>query len=471
MYKQYYLLIILLGYLNLGFAEVKLPSVLGEGMVLQQQTKVKLWGEAKKLAVVKVITSWNKKTYSANVSNTGVWSLAVKTPKGGGPYTISFDDGEKTTLHNVLIGEVWLCSGQSNMEMPLKGFFDKRFGTQPVLNADSIIANAENNNLRMFKVKRKSSLKPVSDTEGEWKTANSENAPEFSAVAYQYGQMLQKRLGVPVGIIVASWGGTPIQAWMGESLDSFEKNETFTGWKKTSSSPNVLFNGMIKPLTNYAIKGFVWYQGENDRFAYGSYEAKMLAMVKEWRHEWNQGKLPFYFVQIAPWRYNEPGKSSAPALREAQLLASQSIPNSAMAVTLDIGSATTIHPPDKTTVAKRLAACALGNTYLKNVEFRGPEYRSMRVRGNKALIKFKNSTGLFLKNNGSENFEIAGADQVFHNASVTVNAKGLEVWSTNVPSPIAVRYGFKDFLVGNIFNIYGFPASSFRTDGWSIKLN
>lgn len=468
MFRKYYLLIILLGYTNLAFSQVRLPSVLRDNMVLQQNAKVKLWGKAKKSATLKVITSWDGKSYLADIGNAGTWEVFVKTPKGGGPYTISFDDGEKIVLNNILIGEVWLCSGQSNMEMPLKGFYDRRFGYQPVLKSDSIIENSSNNNLRIYKLKRKSSPQPLWDSEGDWKIANSVDAPEFSAVAFQYGQMLQEKLRVPVGIIVASWGGTPIQAWMGESMEDFEKETEFSAGKKISSSSSVLFNGMIKPLTNYTIRGFIWYQGENDRFKPESYKDKMLAMVKEWRSVWNLGKLPFYFVQIAPWKYNEKGKSFVPQLREAQLEASQAIANAEMVVTLDIGSEVTIHPPDKTTVAKRLLGCALNGVYGKDVKFRGPEYIAMKVNGNKALLEFKYYSQLVLKNKESENFEIAGPDKVFHKANVAISASGLEVWSADVNKPIAVRYGFKEYLVGDLFNSDGFPVSPFRTDKWPI---
>lgn len=462
--KKINLLLLLISISVLSFAKVKLPAVIGENMVLQQCSRANLWGEAKMKSTVKVTASWDNKTYTTIADENGNWKLAVKTPKAGGPFKLSFDDGEKLELDNVLVGEVWVCSGQSNMEMPLSGFKN-----QPILNSESIIANSKNDKLRVFKVSRAISSTPSNDCEGVWKLSAPENAAEFSAVAFQFGQMLQKELGVPVGIIVTSWGGTPIQAWMGKSLTGFQKEDKLNNGKITSSSPNVLYNAMIFPLISYTIKGFLWYQGESDRHNPEPYDDKMNAMVKEWREDWQQGNLPFYFVQIAPWIYKGGGKNDVSIIRESQLNASKNIPNTAMAVTLDIGADNTIHPPDKTSVAERLFKCALGNTYRKNISYKGPEFRSIKTKGSNAIVSFKYGKGLMLKNQQSENFEIAGVDKVFYKADAKVNGRRIELSSKKVSAPVAVRYGFNDYLIGDLFNRDALPASPFRTDDWELR--
>lgn len=455
------LLILFVIITGFGYAKVKLPAVIAANMVLQQNSKANLWGEAKKSAIIKVTTSWDNKTYNTSTDENGKWKLAIKTPKAGGPFNLVFDDGEKLELNNILVGEVWVCSGQSNMEMPLEGFKN-----QPILNSESIIANAKNDNLRVFKVMKAFSSSQKNDCEGSWMLSTPENAPQFSAVAFQYAQMLQQKLGVPIGIIVTSWGGTPIQAWMGENLNSFKKEDRLKDGNITASSPHVLYNAMIVPLQSFTIKGFLWYQGESDRINPEPYDDKMAAMVKEWRENWHKGNLPFYFVQIAPFAYKDSSKNNVPLIREAQLNASKRISNSAMVVTLDIGAENTIHPPDKTTAAERLLNCALGNTYKKHVKYNGPDYKSLKIKEGKALVKFKNARGLALQSQNSINFEIAGADKVFYKAEAQVKGKSIALSSDNVKVPVAVRYGFTNYLVGDVFNGDGLPASPFRTDNW-----
>lgn len=446
------LLYILAMNVSVCFAEIKLPAVLANNMVLQQKSNANLWGKATKLATITVFTSWNKKEYRTDADAEGNWLLNIATPKAGGPYTITLNDGEKAiTLQNILIGEVWVCSGQSNMEMPLAGFKN-----QPILNSATLIANAKNESLRLFKVERFIASSPQTDCKGIWKESDSISAKTFSAVAFQYGQLLQQKLGIPVGIIVASWGGTAIAPWIPSPI--------ITDTSKIKLSANgVLFNGMIAPITKFTIKGFLWYQGETDRFKPTVYKAKMIDLVEKWRTEWKNENAPFYFVQIAPYQYKDSAWSSSAELREAQLEASYTIKNAAMVTTLDVGAANLIHPPDKTTVANRLVNCALANTYGKKIAYQFPAYESLKQEGNNLILIFKHAKELVLKNKESDNFEIAGADNVFYKANVQVAKNTVILSSEKVSTPTVARYGFTNFLVGDLFNEHGIPASPFRT--------
>lgn len=446
-------------------AKVEFPAVIGNNMVLQQNSNANLWGKAKASSKLTVFTSWDNKKYVVNTDAKGKWKLAVVTPKAGGPYQITFDDGDKAILDNILIGEVWVCSGQSNMVMPVKGY-----NNQPVFNVMPVVLESNNDEIRLFTVKTATAAEKQDDLSGDWKISNPQNAMDFSAAAYVYGQTLQKYLGVPVGLIVSAVGGTPIRAWTSaESLKEIPEITVKLGEKLTKNDPTVLYNAMIAPLTNYTARGFLWYQGENDRTTFDIYEKQMQVMVKSWRAVWGQGDLPFYYVQIAPWNYD--GKHISPFLRESQLKASHSIPNVGMAVTMDIGSDRSIHPDNKVDVGKRLAYIALGNTYsVTGLPYLGPEYKDMQITGNKATLTFSNiGMGMYFTNKQSNNFEISGDNRVFYPAKATITSKGLVVESDKVAKPVAVRYAFKDFVVGDLFNNVGLPASSFRTDSWPIK--
>jgi len=449
-------------------AKVELPKIFSNNMVLKQKAKAKIWGTSSSQTKVQIQTSWDKKTYTVESDQQGKWSVAVNTPAAGGPYDITFDDGTKTSLSNILIGEVWLCSGQSNMEMRMKG--NKN---QPILNGPEIIANSSNNNIRMFTVVKNASKVPLNNCEGEWLAASPETTPEFSAVAFQFAQMLQKKLNVPVGIISTSWGGTPIRSWMDSSFDEFSSMYPVTEKTEGRLTGKQLYNGMIAPLVPYALSGFLWYQGENDRVTPERYEKMMALMIKEWRVKFGQGDLGFYYVQIAPWKYKEtPDNYYSAFLREAQYKVAKKVKNAGLAVTSDVGSDQSIHPPNKTAVAERLYKQALVKTYkIKEGIYEGPEYKSMKVQGQKVTLNFTNTgQGLVLNSDDQSNFEVAGADKVFHKAVAKLVGNSIEVESTSVASPVAVRYAFKDYFVGNLFNKDGYPASSFRTDNWTVPV-
>ena len=353
-------------------AKVTLPSILGDNMVLQQQAEVKLWGKARPNATVTVKTSWNGQTYKSSSDGKGGWSLTVSTPVAGGPYKIIFNDGELLTLQNVLIGEVWFCSGQSNMEMPMGGF-----DRQPVRGTNDIIAKAKPSTpIRMYTTDSKDgrwvrqfSKTPVEDCQGEWLENTPVNVSHISAVSYYFARYIQEVLEVPVGIVVSTWGGSKIEAWMSrESIKPFSSIDLSildndAEVKNPTATPCVLYNGKIAPLTNFAVRGFLWYQGESNRDNADLYQSLMPAFVADLRAKWGRGELPFYFVQIAPFDYEGADGTSAARLREVQLQNMKDIPNSGMVTTMDVGHPVFIHPVDKETVGNRLAYWALAQTY------------------------------------------------------------------------------------------------------------
>lgn len=462
--------------LKVASAKVVLPSFFSDGMVLQQNSQAAIWGNSDKNTVT-ITSSWDKKSYKASVAS-GSWKVKLATPAAGGPYTVTIDDGEKITLKDVLIGEVWVASGQSNMEMPLRGFKD-----QPVANADEIIKNAKNDKIRLFLGEKVTWSRPLADVKGQWNAASPEVVAEFSAVAYGFAKNLHAKLKVPIGIIQVAWGGTLVQAWMSaKSLNPYSDVTIPQDNNAALENKNVatgLFNGMINPLLGYQIKGVIWYQGEQNRHEPENYLKMFPAMVADWRQRWNVGEFAFYYVQIAPYISKTEKLSKAslelqpkvPFLRESQLKAEKLIPNSGMAVIMDVGAQNTIHPPDKQTVSDRLTAMALNKSYgFKNVPYQGPEFVSQAIKGSSVWLKFNYADGLYFKNGNSNNFEIAGKDQVFYPATAKITKDGIEVSATQVQNPVSVRYAFKAWAMGDLFNKNGFPASSFRTDNWVIPM-
>lgn len=448
-------------------AEVILPAIFGSGMVIQQKENVKVWGKAKLNANVIITTSWDAKTYTVKTNATGNWKATIATPKAGGPYAITFNDGVKLTLTDVLVGEVWLCSGQSNMEMPIKGF-----GNQPILNANDILLDAEEPGVRLFRIEKNMSRTPLEVLNNKWEHPNAATVKEFSAIGYQFARILQKSLKVPVGIIQCAYGGTDIEAWMTkQSLQGFTDFKTPVDTAKIiKNDPAVLYNAMLSPIIGFNIKGVLWYQGENNRVNPLTYDQKMAAMVKEWRVQWATGEWPFYYVQIAPNVYKD-HKEDIPLLYEAQAKAMALIPNSGMVVSVDAGSQTTIHPPNKTIISKRLAYWALAKTYNKEgIAYMGPVYKSLKLTDDKAIVSFEPLLlGLTAYDQKLISFEVAGDDKVFYPADAVIAGKTVVVKSENVKKPVAVRYAFKDNAIGNLYNVEGLPLAPFRTDSWDKK--
>ena len=449
-------------------AEIKLPSIFGNNMVLQQQTDASLWGTAAQNKTVRITTSWDKKSYSTKADENGNWKLNVKTPAAGGPYSISISDGKNLELSNILIGEVWICSGQSNMQMTMSGYRN-----QPVLGANEAIASSRNEKIRLFTVERNKSLTPLNDFKGEWLECNPASVADFSAAGYYFGKMVQQALNVPVGLICSSWGGTRIEPWMSENgVKNFEwvvsPDKNFTG-EYNQQTPTVLYNAMIAPMAGYAAKGAIWYQGEANRNEPVEYAKLLPGLAENWKTEWDAAEFPFYYVQIAPYNYGGSGLSSA-YIRESMLKVSDQ-PGLGMACLMDAGEENYIHPANKKVAGERLAYLALAKTYgLKGFEYSGPVLKDMKIDGSVVKLTFDHANnGLTTFGKELTNFTIAGENKRFVPASAYITNQGITVFSPMVEKPVAVRYAFDDFVVGELFNTEGLPASSFRTDDWEMK--
>ena len=449
-------------------AKVTLPKIFSDGMVMQRETNANLWGEAKASSNVKITTSWDNKSYVVRSDSNGKWKTSVKTPKAGGPFSITFSDGEKLTIKNILIGEVWICSGQSNMEMPMKGYKN-----QPVDNAVEDILHSKDSNLRLFTVKRNSKFKPVDDVTGNWNEANPASVRNFSATAYYFGRELRRSLDVPVGLIVAAWGGSACEAWMtADWLKAFPDAKipaSEEDIKSKNRTPTVLYNGMLHPLIGFSMRGVIWYQGEDNVTRYSTYADMLTTMIGGWRSVWKQGDFPFYFCQIAPYDYKLINYTVNSAfLREQQSKAELMNQNCGMAVLMDVGMDFGIHPRKKYQAGLRLALLALDKTYgVEGLTSESAYYDKMEIKGDTAVISFKRADMWIYGAKGykSDLFEIAGEDRIFHPAKAWIERSKVYVKCDSVKTPVAVRYAFKDWADGDLF-CDGLPISSFRTDNW-----
>ncbi len=479
MKKTIVLMAALLGCL-LASAKVKLPSLLGDGMVLQRDASVQLWGSSDRTRVT-VVTSWDGKKYSAKPDDSGSWSVHVNTPaSGGGPYTVTISDGDKRVLRNVYVGEVWICSGQSNMEMPLGGWEHQR-----VENAYETIQDAVSTPLvRMFTVARHNSDSPQEDCRGSWKASTPGTLRDFSATAYHFGKTLSRFMpDMPIGLIATDWGGTPIEAWL--SVKALEDTPGIDVplskslyWEEVHTGQ--LFNGMIYPLRRFAARGFIWYQGEANLVNAADYPAITVSMVNEWRALWGNPDMPYYLVQIAPYSYDDPDGFGLPLLVEQQYRIPGLLPHSGVAATTDIGHRDCIHPPFKKEVGERLAWLALANDY----GFEGlpvtPRYKSMKTEGSSIRLSFETgpAAGDGFRIHGEHRklvlggFEIAGPDKIWHPATAEIEwgTNDILVSSPEVSSPVAARYAFHNWPEGaNVVTDNGLPLPMFRTDTWPLK--
>jgi sialate O-acetylesterase len=464
----FFVLLLSLSFVFHAGAEIKLPAVFSDNMVLQQQSQVAVWGWAKAGSNVTVTCSWNKKSYSAKSDVNGYWKLKVQTPEASyTPYTLTVSDGKPVSLKNVLIGEVWICSGQSNMEMPMKGYFN-----QPVEGGPDLIAHSSNRGIRCFTVRKQSKAAPQTNCSGTWETANAQTVPNFTATGYFFARLLNQALDVPVGLIHTSWGGSLIEAWISpESLkDIPEKSAPANDAeiKMQHGTPTVLYNGMIHPVAGYGIRGAIWYQGEANRDEPELYVKMFDKMVRGWRDVWGVGDFPVYYCQLAPYRYGS-GRNSG-YIREAQAKCMQT-PNTGMAVLMDAESPDCIHPPKKKDAGERMALWALAKTYgLEKIHYRSPEVKSVNIEGRVVIISFDlfgSSTGLTTKGKELRNFKIAGKDKRFHETKAALVGNKVYVFSPHVSEPVAVRYCFDDTSATEIFTVEGnLPVSSFRTDDW-----
>ena len=449
-------------------AQVRLPSIISDNMVLQQQFDVPIWGWATPDEQITVKPSWDDTPQLATTGKDSGWTVTLSTPKAGGPYSIEIND---KILENIMIGEVWICSGQSNMQWSVK----------QSVNAEEEIKNAHYPDIRFFYVARQFADEPKNDCYGTWTGCNPQTTESFSAVAYFFGRELHRELGIPIGLIHTSWGGTPAEAWTRKEilqdepdlavyLERFKEkiaHEKPGILPRGPSSPSSLYNAMIAPLIPFGIRGAIWYQGEANVMEAKLYEKLFPAMIKNWREDWGQGDFPFYYVQLAPFNYNRPLVGAE--LRDAQRK-TLFVKNTGMAVTMDIGTPQNIHPTNKQDVGHRLALWALAKDYGKDkLVYSGPLYKSMKIEGDKIRIFFDHvGSGLKAKGGDLTHFEIAGPDHLFYPATARIDGETILVFNRNVKSPKAVRFAFHNTDEPNLFNMEGLPASSFRTDDWQI---
>ncbi len=469
-----FFLFVFLGF-SVCFSQTKMPSFFSNNMVLQQLDDVSIWGTDAPGSTIEIHTSWGVDESTLTDTN-GKWQASIPTKKASfETQEITIQGSSTIVLSHILIGEVWFCSGQSNMEIPMRGF-----EKSPINDAEELISTSQNNHIRLFNTERSASLSLEEDVTGTWEEATPQSVQNFSAIGYIFGRKLFEKLQIPIGIIEASWGGTQIESWLPQkSIEKYVEIKIPDSLPKEQDQqkrPTLLYNAMIHPFKNYAIKGILWYQGESNRSNPKPYKDYMHTLVNSWRAQWEQNDLPFYFVQIAPYGYSEFRNTPvmyANLIREAQSLSAQEIPNTGVVITTDVGKCDDIHPPEKKIIANRLANWALAEQYgFKEIPYRSPEYKSMKVEKNKAIIAFrfygKNKDNLTLDNKRTlRNFEIAGTDKKFHPAKVIINKnQTVTVFSPNVENPKAVRYGFVDCLEGSFFSAAGLPISPFRTDFW-----
>jgi sialate O-acetylesterase len=489
-------------------ADVKPHALFSNGMILQQGMKVPVWGTAEEGE--KVTVQFQGQEVSATAKD-GKWMVHLESLKAGGPYEMTIGGKNQLHLKDVLVGEVWVASGQSNMEWPV------RLSAEP----EKTIKQSKNPNIRLFTVPKKPAAIPLHEVQGSWLECGPDTVVNFSAVAYFFGRELQKALHVPVGLIHTSWGGTPAESWTSRSALEAEPALKYMPEKQAKTlaeypkaldryiadltlyreavskaiaaghdlpapagpppttpvhawAPSSLYNGMIASIIPYGIRGAIWYQGESNAGRAYEYRTLLPTMIKNWRADWKQGDFPFLIVQLAPFMKIEaqPGDSAWAELREAQLYTTQTVPNTAEAVITDVGHETDIHPKWKEPVGARLALAARALAHREKIEYSGPVYRSMHVDGNKALLSFDHAgSGLVAKGGPLVGFTIAGEDRTFVKAEAEIQDDKVAVWSSQVSHPVAVRFGWANYPVVNLWNKDGLPATPFRTDHFPMITN
>lgn len=450
---------------TVSLANISLPSVLSSNMVLQQQTTVTLWGWCAPGEKIYISPSWSTSTDSTKGTGDAKWNIKIKTPAAGGPYTITFKGNNRIVLENIMIGEVWVCSGQSNMEWSsLNG----------VTQIKDELANSANTNIRFFHIPKTTALFPQEDCRASWSECNAETLKGFSAVAYFFGKQLQQKLNVPIGLINTSWGGTAAEVWTPEGAIE-EDQELKTAATKIAevpwwpNLPGRAYNAMVAPLTSFEIAGTIWYQGESNAITASTYQDLMVTLIDSWRKEWRKN-FPFYYVQIAPFAYGN--HYTGALLREAQSK-TMTHPNTGMVVITDlVDDIKDIHPGNKKDVGNRLAAWALAETYRKpGIIYKSPAFKNMTINKNKITVYFDHApTGLTIK--GSEKkateFYIAGEDQNFLPADVKIENDHVILINKQIKNPVAVRFAFSNTAIGNLFSKEGLPVDPFRTDNWTV---
>lgn len=453
------------------YSEIGVPNVFSDNMVLQQGMSVPVWGWGPEGEVVTV--TFRDQTVRARVKN-GQWMVKLWNLQPGGPDTLTISAGSGKTIrfNDVLVGEVWLASGQSNMEFKLKRSFE----------AEKDIANSYNANIRFLDVPNTRLSSPTNNIKGTWTECNPETAANISAVAYYFARDLQKERGVPIGIIESDWGGTPAEAWTPWNtiaanpmlkehyIDEYNKT-AHEGTAHKAWRPGELFNGMIAPLVPFAFRGAIWYQGEANAHGDKAREYRLLlaTMIMKWRAEFGH-QFPFLIVQLAPFKdiQHQPQESDWAMLRESQQFLTTALPKVGTAVITDIGEEHNIHPTKKQPVGDRLALAAEHIAYGEHIEYSGPTLKKAQVRGDKIVLTFDHVDGGLVAHGGAlKGFAICGPDKKFVWAIADIEGKDkIVVSSPSVPNPVAVRYGWADYPVVNLWNEAGLPASPFRTDNY-----
>ena len=449
------------------FAEVKLPAIFGTDMVLQRDLSCPVWGWADPGEEIKVNIADQTKTAKADTE--GKWSVKLDPMDAGGPFTMYISGENTLKFDNIMVGEVWFCSGQSNMAWNVANSNRSR----------DEIAKADFPNIRSIRVPTISKTTPQDDFQGKWEVCSPKTVGNFSAVAYFFGRQIHQDTKVAVGLINDSWGGSSCEAWLNPEVAA--KSPEFVDLIKSRAEAEktkpdggdnknlgYLYNGMIRPIVGYGIRGTIWYQGESNSSRAVQYRTLFPAMIQNWRDEWKQGDFPFYWVQLANFMQTEKNPSASGGwamVREAQSMA-RSLKNTGEAVIIDIGDAGDIHPRNKQDVGKRLALLAMNDVYGKKVPCESPRFKTMEVQGGKAVLTFDFAyEGLYAKGALPTGFAIAGEDKVFHWASAEISGKDtVSVSSPQVAQPVAVRYGWASNPVVNMYNSANLPMCPFRTD-------
>jgi sialate O-acetylesterase len=467
--------------------DIFLPSIFSDHMVLQRNAEVTIWGQAKPYETVTIANTWNGEKPSILVTREGWWSLKLHTPDAGGPYTITVQGYNTIVIHDVLIGEIWLASGQSNMEFTSQwvhnfakdiraGKMKKTFDPDKAeADVDAEIKAADHPQIRFFNVAQIQGKYPQNDVRGHWEVCTPETMKNFSLVAYYFGRRLNAELEMPVGLINDTWGGTPCDVWTpadamlaDPALAAFAKTRDKETWGP--NAPGLLFNGMVNPIIPYRIAGMIWNQGEENvgenRGDY-LYARLFSTMVKSWREKWGYD-FPVFYVQIPPYRYDEkdPTAFRAAILRDQQRRALALIPNSGMVVMSDLAEVDNIHPVNKLPVGERLAMWALNRVYHVTDEIPcGPLYKSMKVEGDAIRVSFENDLTLkSLDGKPLNSFEVAGADGVYHPAEAEIDGDDIVVKSPDVKKPVNVRFAWTNIAVPNLASCGDLPASPFTSE-------
>lgn len=487
------------------FADVRLPALFTNHAVLQRDRENKIWGWAEPGEIVHIMMG----DYRTQVttSPTGRWEAQLPARPAGGPHTLIVEGKNRIEVGDILFGEVWLCSGQSNMQWSVNASNDP--------DLERISANFPQ--IRLISVPHVGTQEPQQDFKGNWNLCSPDTVGNFSAVGYFFGRQIHQTLGVPVGLINNAWGGSACEAWIRRDLlqgnplyqpllerwENLERQaadvasieQRLKDWEREAEKarregrqpppkpadprplmgnqhrPGNLYNGVLKPIIGYGIRGVVWYQGETNASRAYQYREMFPLMIKSWREDWGLGDFPFYYVQLADFRaeVSEPGDSDWAELREAQTMTMSKLPHTGQAVIIDLGEGKDIHPRNKQDVAKRLSRWALAQDYGFSIPYRSPEYHSMERQGSKIVVKFQHVGGGFRTFDTDEvkGFAIAGADQKWRWAKAKIIGNdAIEVWSEEVPEPVAVRYAWANNPVCNVYSINGLPLTPFRTDDW-----